>query len=406
MATLDVTSASSALKVYYTNQRMIQLTYKDCPLYAMIPKHKNFEGSTYPLPMRVTNPQGRSATFSNAQGQKQPSNYKTFQLTRKTDYSLASITTEAILASSSNPGAFIRLATAEIDGALESLKRSIAFKLYGDGSGALGSVDTYSSANPAVLQFQNPEDIVKIEVGQTLEVRSGATVRNLGAAATSALVTNVNRDTGAFTIAADNSGATATVAQGDTVNVVGDYDAAFTGLAGWVPATAPTSTPFFSVDRSVDATRLGGVRVPSTGKPLDEALIDGARRINREGGSPDYAFMSFDKYAALEKTLGSRIRYTSVEIAGTADVTFRAIEVPGPNGVIRCMADRDCPSDRIYLLTMQSWGLYSLKEPIMIVDLDGNKMLREASADAYEVRCAFYGQLGCDHPGSNAVLTF
>jgi hypothetical protein len=132
-------------------------------------------------------------------------------------------------------------------------------------------------------------------------------------------------------------------------------------------------------------------------------MIDAARRINREGGNPDYAFMSFDKWASLEKTLGSRVIYEEVDVAG---IGFTAIVVNGPSGKIRCMADRDCPSNRIYLLTMSSWALYSLKEPIMIVDLDGNKMLREASADAYEVRCAFYGQLGCDHPGANAVMVF
>ena len=403
MATLDVTSASAALKVYYSNQRMQQLTYKDCPFYAMLTKIKNFEGSSYPLPMRVTNPQGRSATFSNAQAQKQPSNYKTFQLVRKTDYSLASITTEAILASSSNPGAFIRLATAEIDGALESLKRSIAFSLYGDGSGSLGTV-TEPADTETFFDLENAEDVVKFEVGQLVEIRNGATVRLWDVGITDAQVTSVDRDSGRIGTNRTYSAANGTIADGDTVNVVGDYDSKLTGLAGWIPSTAPTGGDnFFGVDRSIDATRLGGVRVTSTGKPLDEALIDAARRINREGGSPDYAMMSFDKYAQLEKTLGGRIRYEEVQVAG---ISFTSIVVNGPSGKIRCMADRDCPSDRIYLLTMDSWALYSLKEPIMLVDLDGNKMLREASADAYEVRCAFYGQLGCNHPGSNAVMVF
>lgn len=403
MATLDVSSASAALKVYYSNQRMIQLTYKDAPLYAMLNKVKNFEGSSYPLPMRVTNPQGRSATFSNAQAQKTPSKYRTFQLTRVNDYSLASITTEAILASASNPGAFVRLATAEIDGALESLKRSIAFSLYGDGSGALAAVSSISSANPAVITLLNAEEIVKFEVGQLLQARLGGTARVFATGVNTATVAAVDRDAGTITTDVDNSGNTDTIVSGDTLNVVGDYNAKLSGLAAWIPASAPGATPFFGVDRSIDATRLGGVRVSSTGKPLDEAMIDAARRINREGGNPDYAFMSFDKWSALEKTLGSRVIYEEVDVAG---IGFTAIVVNGPTGKIRCMADRDCPSNRIYLLTMDTWALYSLKEPIMIVDLDGNKMLREASADAYEVRCAFYGQMGCDAPGQNAVMTF
>lgn len=403
MAALDVSSASAVLKIYYSNQRVQELMYKDAPLYAMIKKIKDFEGSSYPLPMRVTNPQGRSNTFSNAQAQKVPSNFKTFQLTRASDYSLASISTEAILASESNPGAFLKLATAEIDGALESLKRSLQWALYGDGSGALAAVASVSSANPEVITLSNVEDIVRFEVGQLLEARSGATTRVFATGVSTASVTAVDRDLGTVTVNVDNSGNTDTIVAGDTLNVVGDYNKKLTGLAGWIPATAPGATPFFGVDRSIDVTRLAGVRIASTGKPLDEALIDGARRSGREGGNPDHVFMNFSRYADLEKTLGSKIRYGEIEIGR---ITFKAIELPGPKGTMKIVADKDCPQDRIYGLQMDTWALYSLKEPVMIVDLDGNKMLREASADAFEVRCASYSQLGCDMPGHNFVLTF
>jgi hypothetical protein len=370
----------------------------------MLEKVKDFYGSVYPLPMRVTNPQGRSNTFSNAQAQKTPSNYKTFNLSRAHDYALASISTEAILASETNAGAFLKLATAEIDGALESLKRSIAWALYGDGSGSLGAVASVSSANPEVITLVNVEDIVKFEVGQTIEARSGATTRVFATATASAVVTGVDRDAGTITLGAvDNSGNTDTIVANDTLNVVGDYNSKLTGLGGWIPSTAPGATPFFGVDRSIDPTRLGGVRVPSTGKPLDEALIDAARRAGREGANPDHVFAGFSKYSDLEKTLGNRVRYTDVDVAG---IGFRAIELPGPQGTIKVIPDRDCPENRMYMLQMDTLALYSLKEPVMIVDLDGNKMLRESSADAFEVRCATYSQLGCDAPGKNLVLTF
>ncbi len=403
MSALDTSSASAVLKQYYSNQRVQQLTYLNAPLYAMVNKVKDFYGSNYPLPMRVTNPQGRSNTFSNAQAQKTPSVYRTFTLTRASDYSLASISTEAILASETNPGAFLKLATAEIDGALDSLRRSLSWALYGDGSGSLGAVASISVANPAVITFSSVESIVRIEVGQLLQARLGATTRLFATGRATATVTAVDRNLGTFTVDADNSGGTSTIIAGDTVNVVGDYNAKLTGLAGWIPASAPSATLFFGVDRTVDSTRLGGVRVPSLGKPIDEALIDGARRAGRESGNPDHAFMSFDKYAELEKTLGAKIRYIDVDVAG---ISFRGIEVSGPQGTIKCLPDRDCPTDRIYMLQMDTIALYSLKEPVMIVDLDGNKMLRESAADAFEVRCASFSQLGIDAPGHNAVLTF
>ena len=405
MATLDTTSAAAILKEYYSNQRVEQLTYQDAPLYAMLKKVKDFEGSSYPLPMRITDPQGASSVFSNAQAQKQPSNYKKFSLTRVRGYSLASIETEAMLASKSNPGAFLQLATAEIDGAIHTMKRRMGWSIYGDGSGALGSIASVSSANPEVITLQNVEDIVKFEVGQTLQARDGATTRVFATATASAVITKVDRDAGTITLGAvDNSGNTDTIVAGDTLNVVGDYNAMLSGLAAWIPSTAPSATPFFGVDRTVDSTRLGGVRVPSSGKPIDEALIDAARRLGREGlGKASDVFCGFSKYAALEKTLGAKIRYKDTEVAG---ISFRAIEVSGPSGTLAVYPDRDCPENKMYMLDTSSFALYSLGEPVRLLDQDGNKMLRESTADALEVRVGGYFQLGNTMPGANAVLTF
>lgn len=407
MSTLDVSSASAALKEYYTNQRVQDLTYEDCPLYAMLPKHKDFYGKSYPLPMRSTKPQGRSATFANAQAQKKPSKYSTFSLTRAKDYSLASIDTEAMLASETNPGAFVKLAVNEIDGALDSLKRSIAFSLYGNGSGSLGQVGAVSGPQANFyIDLANVESVTRFEVGQTLEqwsAESGGSQRNHDGSTLNAVVAGVDRDTGRITFEETSTGAS-TIAPGDYIFVSGDRGNKIVGLDGWVPTTAPTvGGNFFGVDRGVDATRLGGLRINSQGKPQDEALIDAARRLGREGARPDHCFMSFDRYAKLEKTLGAKIRYAQVEVG---KVTFTGIEIPGPKGKIVVLPDLDCPADRAYMLTMKSWGLYSLKEPIMILDMDSNKMLREATADAYEVRTGFYGQVGCDMPGHNGVLIF
>ena len=406
MAALDTTSASSVLKVYYSNQRVTMMMYKDAPLYALLPKVKDFFGKQYPLPLCVANPQGRSATFSNAQAQKTPSVFKDFNLTRAKDYSLASIDSEAWLAAESNAGAFLKTATREIDGALESLKRSLAWSVYGDGIGTIGTAASITSANPAVITLENVEDISKFEVGQLIQVRddtSPGTTRLFATGVSTATVVGVDRDLGKITTDVDNSGNTDTITASDLIMVVGDYNVKLKGLGAWIPATAPGATPFFGVDRTTDVTRLAGCRITSTGKPLDEAFIDAARRIGREGASPDYGFVGFSRYASLEKTLSSRVIYEDVEIAG---VGFRGIKISGPNKPIVVLPDRDCPEAKSYLLTMSTWGLYSLKEPVMILDLDGNKVLREGSADAYEVRCASFSQMGCDHPGANAVMLF
>ncbi len=407
MAALDTTAAAAILKEYYTDQRVKQLTYKDAPLYALMDK-KTFDGDTYPLPMRVTNPQGASQAFANAQAQKVASNYKKFSLTRVSTYALASITTEAMLASQSNAGAFLQLATAEIDGAFETAKRRLGWQCYGDGSGAIGTVagaSSITSANPAVITLANVEDIVKFEVGQLLQARNTSTPRVFASAVTTATIVGIDRDAGTITTNVDNSGNTDTFTTSTSLNVVGDYNACWSGLGAWIPSSAPSSALFFGVDRTADTTRLGGIRVPSTGKPIDEALIDAARRVGREGiGNPNYVFCGFSRYASLEKMLGSRVRYADVSVAG---IGFRGIELSGPQGKMVVLADRDCPEANMYMLDLSTWGIYSVTgKPIMFLDQDGNKMLRESASDALEVRIGGFGQMGCNSPGSNAVLTF
>lgn len=401
---LDVTSAAAALKVYYNKQKMQQLMYKDAPLFAMLQKFEDFYGASYPLPMRVTNPQGRAAQFSNAQAQKKESNYKTFSLTRVKDYALASIETEAMLASENDAGAFVRLATAEINGAIDSLKRSIQWSLYGNGSGSLGTISAVSTANNTVT-FTNVDDISKIEVGQTLNIysaESGGSIRTYNGSSSDLNVSGVDRDTGIVTFTQDITGS-GDIAPSDYVFVKGDRGLKLSGLAAWIPSSTPSSSLFFGVDRTVDATRLAGVRMSGAGKPQDEALVDAARTMGRHGANPDHVFTNFTKYAALEKTLGARVRYKDVEVAG---IGFRGIEIAGPQRSMMVVPDRDAPTDKQYMLTLDTCGLYTLKEPVQILDQDGNKFLRESSADALEIRVAMFGQFGCDMPGHNGVISY
>jgi hypothetical protein len=113
--------------------------------------------------------------------------------------------------------------------------------------------------------------------------------------------------------------------------------------------------------------------------------------------------LSFDKYAALEKSLGTKVRYSDHKVG---ELSFQSIKVNGPKGDIAVLADQDCPNVAGFMLDLKQWSLYSLGQAVQILDLDGNRMLREATADAQEVRIGFFGNVGCRNPGSNAVLNF
>lgn len=399
---LDLTSFAAALKEHYTDDRVENMVYKDNPLLAMLPKYEQFGGKNLPIPIIYGNPQGRSATFSTAQSNKTSSQLKDFVLTRSRDYSLASIDNETMEASKGNANAFLEAATVEIDGAIQSATRSLAVALYGTGSGSIGQAP--SSGGPftgTTLTLQDIEDITNFEVGMELVFSAsdgGGTVKS-----GKVTVTKVNRTDGIITTDALSAidGGTG-VADNDYIIVEGDYDLKVSGLRAWLPDSEPTSSPFFGVDRTADTTRLGGLRYDGSSQPIEEALVDAAVRAAREGGRPDVCFMSYDKYADLEKALGSKVQY--VDLRANAEIGFRGILVHGPRGPIRVVPDQNCPGKRAFMLQMDVWKLYSLGKAPKILDSDGLKLLRDGNADSVEVRVGYYAQLGSRAPGWNVNI--
>lgn len=273
----------------------------------------------------------------------------------------------------------------------------MAIALYGTGSGSIGQVANSSFATTA-LQLSQIESVTNFEVGQTLVVSStdgGGSVR-----AGTLVVLAVDRDTGIVNMTGNLSAGIAAIAQNDYIFVQGDYDAKVKGLLAWLPSTTPSlSDSFFSVNRSSDATRLAGIRFDSSAMPIEEGLISAAARIAREGGKPDYCFMSYSKYADLEKALGSKVQYIDMKV--NPEIGFRGILINGPRGPIKIVPDQNCPSDRAFMLQMDTWKLYSLGKAPKILDTDGLKMLRDSTSDSVEVRVGYYAQLGCRGPGFN-----
>jgi hypothetical protein len=399
---LDLTSFASALKVHYTNDRIENMVYKNNPFLAMVSKMESFGGKNLPIPIITGNPQGRSSSFATAQANKTNSTIKDFVLTRNHDYALASIDNETLEASQGNANAFMEAATTEIDGALNSATRSLATALYRSGSGSIGQAN--ASVTGTSLQLKAADDVTNYEPGMELVFSTA----DGGGSVKSGKVTviAVNRDSGLLTVDALTAidGGTG-VAANDYIFVEGDYDSKIKGLLAWLPSTAPTSSPFFSVDRSSDVTRLGGIRYDGSAIPIEEAIVGAIHRAAREGGSPDVCFMNYAKWDELAKALGTKVQYIEEAVkTGQAYVNFRGIQVNGPKGPVKIVPDQNCPTDRAFLLQMDTFKLYSLGKCPRILDTDGLKMLRESTADAVEVRVGYYAQLGCRAPGFNVNI--
>lgn len=417
----------AALKELYKDDKeyMKDLVYKENPFLALVPKDESpdgFAGKYIPVPLEYGNPQGRAHTFSNAQNQQTASNLVSFFVYVISDYQLVTITNLLMEQTKSNAGAFVDAAKLQIDGGFRNITNNIAFELFGDGTATRG-ISTSSStqngvvAGGTVLPLSNPQQIVAFEVGMLLVASSSA-----GGAPSSdtVIITAVDRANGivygtasAASLSANwaiGSGAAYLSISGDLPSAGASNTGSFlalSGLAAWVPSSNPASNDnFWGVNRSADPTRLAGLRYNASSQTIEEGITNALAFLNREGGKPDLCIMDFASYAALVNALGAKVQYVQVK-HDEVEVAFEGISFQSAYGRVTVLADRSCPPQTAYLLTMSTWKLRSLgKVPhILTYGMEGLEGLRVGNADALEIRIGYYGNLICSAPGFNCVVS-
>lgn len=401
-AYLDLPAENAGLKEWYDGQKVENLSYDENPLLAMMPKKPNATGKVIPIPCIYEVSQGRSATFTNAQGNQTPMLLAEFLLTLRPDYSIATIGHQAALAAADEKGAFIDFAKEYIDIAVQSAALSAATMQYRFGTGSRGQI---SAITAGVITLTNPADVSQFGVNQTLQASStdGGSPR-----ATLGYVIARNVTGGTITISATALQGAAGTPTGWTTSdfllVQGDSNSTLSGLAAWLPSTAPGPTDnFYNVNRSPDS-RLYGLFYNGATQPIEEALIDDAMLVAREKGKPRHFFTNFGSLSALLKAMGARREFVDWE-SKDAEISFRGVKVQGPNGVIECFADRNCQAATGWLLQLPTWCLYSLNQVPHIFNWgDGLEVLRLANGDAYETRAGYFANVGCRAPGWNSQL--
>lgn len=398
----NLTNMNAALKELYDGQVVENLVYADNPFLAMVPKKTDFGGKYKPIPIITGVSQGRSAIFTTAQNNQTANLVESFLLTRVSDYSIATIDNQTMLASATDKMAFLEGSKLVIDGAIRSATNSLCAAIFRNGTGSIGQISTISTG---VITLSSASDVVNFEVGMTLQANAtdGGTPR-----AALGYIIAINRALGKLTVSDTSVSGSAATPSGwtaaDYLLVQGDVNAKIKGLDAWIPTTAPTSGDnFFGVDRSQDVTRLAGVYYDGSAQSIEEALIDGSSLLAREGGKPKTIITNFASYAALEKSLGSKVQY--VDAKGPANISFRGIMLNGANTQMQVFPDRSCQAQVAYLLQLDTWALESIGDAPQILKYgDGLEMLRVYNADAGEVRVGYYAQLRTNAPGWNGKV--
>jgi hypothetical protein len=404
MSSVDATSFDAALKEFYSEEGINDVTYPENPWFAMCPKKTDIGGKHYVQPIQYGIPNGRSRTFATGQANKSTNKYEDFFITTADDFGFISITRK-VLKQSKGAGkkAFFEARQREVDGMLSTLTRSCAISMYRNTGGARGQISAgYTSG--LTFTLNDIEEISNVEVGDVyvFSANDGSSAAHTligGGTPTTATVTGVNRDTGTVTVN-DATG----LAASRYFFVEGDFKNSIAGLLAWIPTVAPTSgDSFFQVDRSEDS-RLYGSRVSATNVSIAEAIRIGIARLGREGASPDLCLMNHLKFRDLQLELGNKVVYDDIK-STDARIGFKSIVFTGSRRNVNCVADQNSTDDNMFLLTKDTWKLVSLGPVPDMVDDDGVTMLREVSASGYEVRADYYANMACDDTRANCVIT-
>lgn len=410
MAGMTRTDALPILEEMYINNGLLnELVFRDRPLLGILEKRaKKGGGEHVRVPVKYVDPQGRSATFSFARDGRTPSKRKAFQVTYRSNYAVASVDGDVKDDCGGNMVMLTDVIGDEMDGAIENLTNDVATEIFRNHGGARGVIASGQGTDTVTLTDE--EDTIHFEIGQRI-----VTSDNDGSDAAHTLhdsgdhVTLIAIDALAGTLKADAVWSTQITGVGanDYMFVKGDFQSKLTGLASWVPSSAPSASEnFLGVDRSVH-TRLGGLRFSTLKGSIDQVLLQACAVGRRLKAKFDLGALNPVKWNELAMALEStqrRVRMATVSGSGdAARFGYDAIVIATPAGNIPVIADPSCQIGVCWLLNTEGIVLwYSGKGVVRLIDDDGLPFLRELENDGFEFRAKSRAAFAVYDPGHQA----
>lgn len=409
--TLDSTAYDAVLKDYYTTDKIAELSFYDNPFFAMVPR-KMAGGRRYPQPVEFGRPGNASATYATAMSNATNSKYDDFLLTRVKQYQRILVDHELLLATEKADEAF-QPAFEEFDKGFRGLGEKMARRLYRTTTGSIGQMAN-STVNTTTITLVDPADLFNFEVDQVIQFSNtdGGALLDSG---DTTVVTNVDLEGNAITVADNLQTKINGIGVSDFVYHSGDRNAALAGLESWLPVTnrdTVLAASFFGLTRSTHKTRLGGIYLDGTTLGgIDEILIKLVGKQSKHGGRPSHIFMNPETFSDLQLLWNAKnfvfqnIESTMKGSDGEVMIGFPGMRVNIGGRMVKIYGDLNCPSSRIYSLQMDTWKLWHTGElPNFLGEKFTGKIMQTAqNEDSMEAKVGVYCQLGCSAPGKNAV---
>lgn len=318
-------------------------------------------------------------------------NYAAARLALKYAYAGIQLTGQAIELSDSDPKAFAKGLDTEISGIKDDVQKDMNRQIYGDGSGAIGTVGTAQAGVNTVVVT----DARLFQIGAVVDLVTLPTT----VVAANRIITAINLTTNTITL----SGAVFTTVVGQVVVRQGSVGREITGFAAIVSnvGTLYNIDPTVEPEWTAEVDSNGG-----TTRSLSEGrMITMADRIRVRGGKTTVIFQSLGLRRAYFNLL-SQQRQVVNETKFTGGFTGLAFTTD--DGEIPVVADIDAPLNTQWFINEDALTYYRPQEWDWL-DRDGSmwKQLRDAAGDydAYYARLYEYHELGTDRRNTHGRIS-
>ena len=381
---IDLTTAQNALKDAYLVAACNQLNTKTNPLLAKIKQSSSDVFGRQIIKMAPVGLNGGvgAGTETGELPTANENNYVQFKSTLKNLYGTIEISDKAIRASANNSGAFVDLLNAEMEGLLTASKFNLGRMLYGDGSGAVGTVTAFESG---VATLDNVKNLME---GMVIDVYTSAGVVTANVGLRISYVDRVNKKV-YFTVTPS------AMNEGDIFYVQGSKDNEITGLG----AIFGNSTTLYGLNRSANKWLSPYVSAVSNQEINDNMLQTAVDFLEENTGSNiDFITCGAGVKRAYQQYLACYRRNIDVAVleGGYKAISFNGIPV---------VSDRFVPDDTLYMLDTSKFTLHQLCDWEWI-EGEGGKILRQkAGFPSYTATLVKYADLICEQPNGQAKFS-
>lgn len=392
------------IRELWPQSRIEQRFFKNSPVLANMARSTDFAEVTKHIAVKYGIPQAGSHTAATAisLGASAASKFSGFAVTIAEDFQVGTLDDLTLERGKVKKAAIVDALESEIGGMIDNLSARMSFEIHRSGSAARGRVGT-SGISSASLTLATLSDVYNFEVGQQIVVSDTETgsLRDSGDYVT---ITAINPETGVLTGDGNWSSVISGATDGDYLFLRGDAPnggsvLGLRGLAAWNPYGTPAA--LFGVTRTTHRDRLAGISYNGSGQTsVKQAILKLCTKIHlasRGMASGGTVILHPNNYDSLLIDLQGAVRYVD-SASKVANVYFKGVTLSTALGDLDVLPDPYAPEGYARVVNFDHFKLEGLNEMPHIVQNDGQRVTRQASAFGVEFRAVWRAQAVSEAP--------